>query len=134
MKTTAAIEDSQACSNAAHRWIGNSQRCSCRRPHSAPSIAPSSSPNNRNRLANLALPYLPVLLSVLIGSGARQIVLMTIDREVLSHEMNSSVFVADARGNTSGPTGQREDGRHSREGQTGRTRRRSAETHRSILA
>src|SRR5436190_12186901 len=75
-----------------------------------------------------------VWLSVLIGSGARQIVLMTIDREVLSHEMNSSVFVADARGNTSGPTGQREDGRHSREGQTGRTRRRSAETHRSILA
>ena len=33
--------------------------------------------------------------------------------------MNSSVFVADARGNTSGPTGWREDGRHSRKGQTG---------------
>ena len=48
--------------------------------------------------------------------------------------MNSSVFVADARGNTSGPTGRREDRRHSRKGQTGRTRRRSAETHRSILA
>src|SRR5262245_2143722 len=57
MKTTAAIGDSQACSNAAHRWIGNYQRCSCRRPHSAPSIAPSSSPNNRNRLANLTLPF-----------------------------------------------------------------------------
>jgi hypothetical protein len=33
-------------------------------------------PNNRNRLANLALSYLPVLLSVLIRSSARQIVLM----------------------------------------------------------
>src|SRR5262249_38080335 len=39
------------------------------------------------------------------------------------------VLAADARGNTSGPTGPRADGRHNRKDQTGRTRRRSAETH-----
>ena len=54
MRTAAAIEDSRACASPAHRLIGSSRQWSFSRPHNAPSIAPFSSPSNRNRLANLS--------------------------------------------------------------------------------
>ena len=41
-KTAAAIANSRADAIPAHRWIGNPRRYSCRRLHSAPSIAPSA--------------------------------------------------------------------------------------------
>jgi hypothetical protein len=56
MKTAAAIEDSRAYASPAHRWIGSFRQWSFQRLHNAPSIAPFSSPNNRNRLAILMLP------------------------------------------------------------------------------
>src|SRR5215471_1493585 len=53
MRTAAAIEDSRACASPAHRCIGSFRQWSFRCPRNAASIAPFSSPNNRNRLAIL---------------------------------------------------------------------------------
>jgi hypothetical protein len=56
MRTAAAIEDSRAGASPVHLCIGSSRQWSFRRLHNAPSIAPLSPPNNRNRLSILMLP------------------------------------------------------------------------------
>jgi hypothetical protein len=70
MRTAAAIEDSRDYASPVHLWIGSSRQWSFRRLHSAPSIAPFSSPNNRNCLAILMLRQAnPFSMTLPISSG-----------------------------------------------------------------